>query len=109
MIVTTTGVLQIELELPGKRALITGASRGLGKAIAEALAAEGCDLILHARDAVRLRALADALRGQHVVAISCLAGDLSKPKDQMAWSHLPGPRTSWSTMPGRTRLAKSTN
>ena len=72
----------MELGLRGKRALITGASRGLGKAIAVVLAAEGCDLILHARDATRLRALADTLRGQHDVAISCLAGDLSKPQDQ---------------------------
>ena len=69
--------IKMELGLRGKRVLITGASRGLGKAIAEVLAAEGCDLILHARDATRLQSLADALCEQHGISISCLAGDLA--------------------------------
>lgn len=45
-------------------ALVTGASRGIGRAIAQALAAEGVALALTARDGQALEQLADALRGR---------------------------------------------
>ncbi len=72
----------MDLGLRGRRALVTGASRGLGRAIAEALAAEGCDLVLHARDEGRLRALEETLRARHQVGVEVIAGDLSRPEDQ---------------------------
>ena len=62
-----------ESSLSGRLALITGANRGIGLAIARALAREGCNLIITARDQ---RALAKASReleklSVHVLAQSC--------------------------------------
>lgn len=51
-------------ELAGKVALITGASRGIGRGIALELAAAGCDVMLAARDPKALDALAQDIRGR---------------------------------------------
>jgi NAD(P)-dependent dehydrogenase (short-subunit alcohol dehydrogenase family) len=66
----------MDLGLRGKRALVTGASRGIGRAIAEGLAAEGADLVLTARDPDRIREAAEAIRTQHQVGVETTAADL---------------------------------
>lgn len=60
-------------------AIVTGASRGLGPAVARRLAADGYDLALVARSAEGLEAVAAAIRGEHGVAVKALAADLATP------------------------------
>ncbi len=67
----------MELGLKGKRALVMGASRGLGRGIAAALAAEGCDLILAARNAERLAQDAARHTHAHGVAATAIGLDLT--------------------------------
>src|SRR5712671_3581321 len=68
----------MDLDLGGRKALITGASKGIGRATARALAAEGCDLVLVARTAADLAAARDEIRAQHNVAVSVVPLDLSQ-------------------------------
>jgi short-subunit dehydrogenase len=66
------------MELRGKKVLITGASRGIGEAVARALAAEGAALALSARGLEALEALADSIAGRGAVRPSVLAVDLAE-------------------------------
>ena len=67
----------MDLNLKGKIALITGASRGIGRAVAEALGAEGCDLVLTSRTARDLETVKAAIETQNKVAVRTVAADLS--------------------------------
>lgn len=64
----------------GPAALITGASDGIGRAFAEALAEQGFDLLLVARREPVLQAMARDLAGRHGVAVQVIAADLSDPE-----------------------------
>jgi NAD(P)-dependent dehydrogenase (short-subunit alcohol dehydrogenase family) len=64
----------MDLELTGKRALVTGSSAGLGAAIARLLAAEGAAVVVHGRDAERAQRVAESI-GAAAVAIGDLSTD----------------------------------
>ena len=68
----------MDLNLDGKVVLITGGSRGLGLAMAQRFAAEGCHLHLAARSADVLDEAANAIRKQHPVTVNTLAIDLAQ-------------------------------
>ena len=60
-------------------AVVTGPTAGIGREFAERLAARGHDLLLVARDAARLHAVADALAAAHGVTAEVAAHDLTDP------------------------------
>jgi NAD(P)-dependent dehydrogenase (short-subunit alcohol dehydrogenase family) len=67
----------MDLRLAGRHALITGGSKGIGRAAATILAAEGCDVTLVARGAEALEAAAAAIRERAQVRVRTIAADLS--------------------------------
>jgi hypothetical protein len=67
----------MNLEIAGKTALITGGSKGIGKAIAEALAEEGCNVVIAARDEKTLNETAESIRSRYGVGVKAVAADLS--------------------------------
>ena len=71
----------MDLGLRGKAALVCGASSGLGYAVAEALAREGCKVAINARTAGSLRAAADKLRNDTGAEVVALAADVSVPAE----------------------------
>ncbi len=70
----------MDLELRGKRVLVTGGSKGIGLTCAAGFAAEGCDLVLASRDGAALERAAAEIRGRHNVGVAVHAADLSDAK-----------------------------
>jgi len=66
----------MELELNGKVALVTGSSRGIGRAIAETLHAEGCKVVINGRSREDLASAAETLPGAVIAQ-----GDMSQPRE----------------------------
>src|SRR5882724_6704910 len=71
----------MDLGLRGRKALVTGASKGIGRACAEVLAEEGCDIVLVSRTAADLDAVRAKIAGEHNVAVRYYALDLSDSKN----------------------------
>lgn len=68
----------MDLQLSGKRALVTGSSSGIGEAIAERLASEGASVVVHGRSRERAEGVAERINGaggRAVVAIGDLSDD----------------------------------
>ncbi len=72
----------MDLELRGKRALVTGASKGIGLGVARTLAAEGVDLVIASRTLERLEAEAASIRSEFGVTVESVAVDLALSADQ---------------------------
>ncbi len=71
----------MDLGLKGKVALVAAASRGLGRAVAEELAAEGASLVLCARGTEALGETCDAITQATGVPVLCVAADVSSAED----------------------------
>ena len=103
----------MDLHLRGKRVLITGASKGIGAAAAEAFAEEGCHLLLAARSGDQLKALTGRLRSAHQIDATAHIVDLRKPEDIAKLARDASDiDTSSSTMPAifpAVRSSRSTN
>ena len=67
----------MDLGIRGRRAIVCAASKGLGRGCAEALAAEGVDLVINARGAEALEATAEAIRARHGVTVTAVAADIT--------------------------------
>lgn len=76
----------MDLGIKGKVAIIGGASKGLGKAVAEGLAAEGCNLALCARGAQALEDTAREISQTYGVKVMAEPVDLSQPGQAFAFA-----------------------
>jgi hypothetical protein len=98
----------MDLGIEGKVAVVAASSKGLGRASAEALAAEGCKVVVCSRNADELQAMAEPI-GALAVPM-----DITEPDAPSAWSTPPWPSSAGSTSScptpaARPRRARSTS
>ncbi len=67
----------MDLGISGRRAVVCASSRGLGRACAEALLAEGVGVVINGRDPERLARTADELRSKYAADVSAVAADVT--------------------------------
>jgi 3-oxoacyl-[acyl-carrier protein] reductase len=80
----------MDLQLKGKKVLITGGSKGIGASCGHAFAAEGANIILVSRTADMLTKTADEIRSRHQVSVETFAADLSQgPAREATMKKLP--------------------
>ena len=68
----------MDLNLKGKRALVTGGSKGIGKACAQVLAEEGCTVMIASRDGAALEAAAKDIKAKTGAEVKWKSADLSQ-------------------------------
>ena len=73
------------MEYKGQRALVTGASSGIGAVFAREFARRGADLVLVARSEGKLAALADELSGSYGVDADIAVADLANRRRPPSW------------------------
>lgn len=71
----------MDLKIKGKLAVVAAASRGLGRAVAEALAAEGANLAICSRNKERILQAADEIRTAYKVGVLPFVCDVTNPSD----------------------------
>ena len=71
----------MDLGIRGKIALVAASSKGLGRAVAEELAAEGAHLVICARGKETLEQTAESIRQSTGVKVVAVAADVSNPAD----------------------------
>jgi 3-oxoacyl-[acyl-carrier protein] reductase len=74
----------MDLKLKGKRALVTGGTRGMGRAIAETLAGEGCNLSICARKEKEIAVAVESLKAKGITACGAVV-DVTKDGDVKDW------------------------
>src|SRR5437763_15557414 len=74
----------MDMGIAGRTALVCAASKGLGRGCAEALAAEGVNLVITARTAQTLEATAASIRAQYGVDVQAVACDITTPEGHAA-------------------------
>src|SRR5271154_1595759 len=67
----------MDLGIRGRTAIVCGASKGLGRACAESLAAEGVNVVVTARHAETLEATAAGIRGRFDIEVTAVPGDIT--------------------------------
>lgn len=71
----------MNLGIEGRKAFIAGSSDGIGRGIAEALAAEGCEIVLCARGAEKLERVVEELKGRSGHGVHSVTADLDSAED----------------------------
>jgi len=74
----------MDLGLAGRKAILTGSTKGLGFACAMALAKEGAEVTIVGRDPARLAAAAEKIRAETGAAVHPVAGDVTRPDARAA-------------------------
>src|SRR5579863_6386475 len=69
--------VRMDLGIAGRRAVICGSSRGLGRACAEALANEGVEIVLNGRDPDRLEEARSEVQSRFGVTVGAVAADVT--------------------------------